>query len=450
MQHRASNLLFALTLFNVNPDLACYDSNPFRFLDTISMADLSPLQQQAELIRASGALGKPGALSRLFDFLLERSLAGEAPKELEIAFKVFGKDSRFDVSQDSVVRVYVHKLRRRLDEYYAGVGGTPPRVSIPKGEYRLTIEEQPDVPAEPDVPVVPPSAAVRPRRRWLIAAALVAAAALGSLVTQVLTKSAPVDAQLQQVRTGPIWGPLLTDDLPITIVVGDYYMMGETDESGHIRRLVREFFINSTDDFVHQVEVSPKVMERYRNLNLTYLPTSAAFALQDIVPVLGTGKRVRVMLMSDLNGSMLTNSHIVYIGFLSGLGILGDPVFAASRIALGGTYDELIDLKTNARYHSTAGDTTETRYLDYGFVSAFPGPGANRVVIIAGARDTGVTHAAAAASSAAGLAEIARGAGNANAFEMLYEIQGVARTGMTGKLLFVSSIDAQRIWEMER
>ena len=411
------------------------------------MADLSPLQQQAELIRASGALGKPGALSRLFDFLLERSLAGEAPKELEIAFKVFGKDSRFDVSQDSVVRVYVHKLRRRLDEYYTGVGGTPARISIPKGEYRLTVEEQPGVATESDLPA---TVTVRPGRRWLIAAALVAAAALGSLTTYLLTKPAPVDTQLQQARTSPIWAPLLSDDLPITIVVGDYYMMGETDESGHIRRLVREFFINSTDDFVHQVEVSPKVMERYRNLNLTYLPTSAAFALQDIVPVLGTKKRVRVMLMSDLNGSMLTNSHIVYIGFLSGLGILGDPTFSASRIALGGTYDELIDLKTDARYRSTGGDTTETRYLDYGFVSAFPGPGANRVVIIAGARDTGVTHAAAAASSVAGLQEIARGAGTANSFEMLYEVQGVARTGMAGKLLFVSPLDAKRIWEMER
>jgi hypothetical protein len=413
------------------------------------MADSSSLQQQADLIRASGALGKPGALSRLFDFLLERSLAGEAPKELEIAFKVFGKDSRFDVSQDSVVRVYVHKLRRRLDEYYTGLGRTPARITIPKGEYRLALEEQPTT-AEAVEPLAEEVPSARSRRPWLIALALLAAVALGSLVTYVLMRPATVDAQLQAARASAVWAPLLADDLPITIVVGDYYMMGETDDSGHIRRLVREFFINSTDDFVHQVEVSPKVMERYRNLNLTYLPTSTAFALQDIVPVLSAKKHVRVMLMSDLNGSMLTTSHIVYVGFLSGLGILGDPTFSASRIALGGTYDELIDTKTDARYRSTAGDTTETRYVDYSFVSTFPGPGANRVVIIAGARDTGVTQASAAVVSPTGLAQIDTAAGRAAAFESLYEVQGVARSGMNSKLLFVSALDPKRIWEMER
>jgi hypothetical protein len=414
------------------------------------MADSPTLQQQAALIRASGALGKPGALSRLFDFLLERSLAGEAPKELEIAFKVFGKDSRFDVSQDSVVRVYVHKLRRRLDEYYASLGSAPARITIPKGEYRLALEEQPGAIVDSVSEPAPEVSLVRPRRPWLIALALLAAVALGALVTYLTMKPAAVDAELQTARTSAIWAPLLADDLPITIVVGDYYMMGETDDSGHIRRLVREFFINSTDDFVHQVEVSPKIMERYRNLNLTYLPTSAAFALQDIVPVLSAKKHVRVMLMSDLDGSMLTKSHIVYVGFLSGLGILGDPTFSASRIALGGTYDELIDLQTDARYRSTAGDTTETRYVDYSFVSTFPGPGANRVVIIAGARDTGVAQASAAVVSTSSLAQINTGAGEAAAFESLYEVQGVARSGMNSKLLFVSPLDPKRIWEMER
>ena len=62
-------------------------------------------------------LGKPGPLSRLFDYLLTRSLEGEAPKETEIALQVFGKSAGFDVSQDAVVRVYVHKLRRRLEEF---------------------------------------------------------------------------------------------------------------------------------------------------------------------------------------------------------------------------------------------------------------------------------------------------------------------------------------------
>lgn len=411
-----------------------------------SISDLDRLQQQADQVRASGALGKPGALSRLFDYLLERSLAGDAPKELEIAFKVFGKDGRFDVSQDSVVRVYVHKLRRRLDDYYARLVVPPPaRISIPKGEYRLTIEH---AATATEAPVQPLS----PGRwiRWGVAAvALLAAVALGALLA-VLWMPDREDPRISALRASPIWAPLLQDDLPITIVVGDYYLLGETDDSNQIQRLVREFFINSADDFVHQVEVSPKLMERYRNVNMTYLPTSSAFALQDVVPVLGTKKRVFVMRMSDLNGSMLRGTHIVYIGFISGLGILADPVFATSRISLGGTYDEIVDQRTNAQYRSTAASTGDSRYTDYGFFSTFAGPGRNRIVIIAGTRDTGVIHTAEALTTPATVADVTSRAGKATSFESLYEVYGIAKAGTNGKLLFVSPLDAERIWDMDR
>jgi hypothetical protein len=272
---------------------------------------------------------------------------------------------------------------------------------------------------------------------------------VGALLA-VLVMQGREDPNIRSVRNSAVWAPLLQDDLPITIVVGDYYLLGETDESNTIRRLVREFFINSPNDFVYQVEVSPKLMEHYRNLNLSYLPTSAAFALQDIVPVLGTKKRVRVMLMSDLNGGMLRATHIVYIGYISGIGLLGDPTFAASRLALGGSYDELTDQKTSTDYVSTASEGGDARYMDYGFFSTFPGPGRNRVVIIAGTRDTGVMQVAEAVTTPSTLADLSRRAGAAASFESLYEVYGVANAGTNAKLLFVSGLDTAHIWDMSR
>ncbi len=103
--------------------------------------DRERLAAAAEQFRASGLLGKPGSLSRLFDYLLSRTLADEAPKEIEIAIQVFSKSPGFDVSQDAVVRVYVHKLRRRLNEFYAKAGSTAVgKLTIPKGEYRIVFE----------------------------------------------------------------------------------------------------------------------------------------------------------------------------------------------------------------------------------------------------------------------------------------------------------------------
>ena len=66
------------------------------------------LQEEAQKIERSGALGRSRSYARLLEFLVECSLKGRTPKELEIAMEVFGKGADFDPSQDSMVRVYAH------------------------------------------------------------------------------------------------------------------------------------------------------------------------------------------------------------------------------------------------------------------------------------------------------------------------------------------------------
>jgi hypothetical protein len=401
----------------------------------------------AEQFRASGLLGKPGTLSRLFDFLLARSLEGGAPKETEIALQVFGKSPGFDVSQDAVVRVYVHKLRRRLEEFN---GRTPdaPNIIIPKGEYRLLLERPATEPVVAPVETSTPPVPVR-RANWLgIGIATCCALIVGALLGAGFSMGG-AQWDMREVRHSAVWGPLLADDLPITIVVGDYYLLGEANpQTGHIDRLVREFFINSHEDFRDHAELNPQLMQRYRNLDLTYLPAASAFALQDIVPVLGTAKPVRVVLMSQLDANALKNSHIVYIGYISGLGMLGDRVFAASRVSPGGSYDELVDTKTDHTYLSTAmGASSDGEFRDYGYFSTFAGPNGNRVVVIAGTRDIGVMQIAQSLAARHDVDDLCKNAGKAPAFESLVEISGMGKTGFKSRSLFVSGMKAGKIWE---
>lgn len=411
------------------------------------MSDRDELQRQADQIRASGLLGKPGALSRLFDYLLERSLAADTPKEIEIALQVFGKGTSFDVSQDSVVRVYVHKLRRRLDDFYAR-SPAPTRIVIPKGEYRLAVEHAVAEVVAPEIlPLQPVEVLPAPKRRWWPTAVAILGALVVGAAIAVMVMTDPTASDVREARRSAIWAPLLDDDLPIIIVVGDYYLLGELDEAGQVQRLVREFSINSPDDFMEQAEADPRLMARYRNLNLTYLPAATSFALQDLVPLLSVKKEVRMLLMSDLKGRMLRDAHIVYVGYISGLGILADSVFAASRVKPGSSYDELLDRTTQHWYLSSAADVGETHYTDYSYFSTFPGPGRNQIVIIAGTRDTGVMHMAEVLSRPGSVAALVQKAGSAASFESLYEVYGVARAGLNAKQLFVSPLKAAHIWD---
>jgi len=327
------------------------------------------------------------------------------------------------------------------------------KIVIPKGEYRLLLER----PAEPATETAPAPAPVR-RAKWLgigiprrgfggviaICGALVVGALLG---TGFSAGGAQWD--MREVRHSAVWAPLLEDDLPITIVIGDYYLLGEANPAtGHIDRLVREFFINSHEDFRDHVELNPQLMQRYRNLDLTYLPAASAFALQDVVPVLGTAKPVRVVLMSQLDANALKNSHVVYIGYISGLGMLGDRVFAASRVSPGGSYDELVDTQTDQAYLSTAmGAMPDGEFRDYGYFSTFGGPAGNRVVVIAGTRDIGVMQMAHSVSQRNEIRELCQNADGAPAFEALVEVSGVGKTGLHSRPLFVSGMQADKVWD---
>jgi len=398
------------------------------------------LVAEAQRVRACGALGKPGPLLRLFDFLLARS-NGVSPKEIEIAVAVFDKKLDFDVGQDALVRVYVHKLRRRLDDHYLR-NPSETRIVLPKGEYRLLMEqaEQSAAPAE----TTPPEPAVAaPPRRATPRLLLVVAFALGALLAVAATALMRMDAAHSDAATAsssPIWSGLLADDLPVTIVVGDYYLLGEVDQAGEVKRLVREFDINSEADFIDYLELNPSSAQQYRNLRLSYLPTGTAVALADASALLAGRKPVRIKLMSELDGETLRTSHVVYIGYLSGLGMLGDIVFGASRLRVQGTYDELVDSATARSYVAHIPSTSEHAFVDYGYFASLRGPVGNRIIVLAGTRDAGVMQSADAATDARSLAQLVSQAGRAEAFESLTEVQGVDRAKLKTSPIFVAPL----------
>lgn len=418
------------------------------------MTEPDPIQQLAERLRATGLLGKPGMLSRLFDYLVERSVAGMPPKEIEIAIDVFGKDESFAVAQDSTVRVYVHKLRRKLEEFHAHAGSDEAaRLVLPKGEYRILLEPL-DVPAaavEEQPTPSPPSSPHAERRRWFNLRNAMAAATgclllvCAGLLGFHLHPGAPA-SELDTVRDNPIWARLLADDRPIVVVVGDYYIFGETDpRSGAVKRMVREFSINSARELEEQLQSDPQLNGRYEDLELAYLPTSTAFAMRDVLTTLAAPgqpqQRVQIVLASDLTTDMLRTSHIIYIGYISGMRQLQELAFQHSRLSVGSSFDELIDKRTGQRYVSQAGELPEagTTYRDYGFFSSFPGPTGNRFVIIAGTRDVAVMETAQALTRAWPLAELARSIHN-ESFEALYEVAGLNRSNLSGRLLFSAAL----------
>ena len=92
------------------------DAQSLRAIHEIfSPEELSALCQR---IIGSGVLGRSKNYAAMLSYLVQCSIAGNNPKELELAIDVLGRGDDFDVSVDSAVRVYMHQLRKKLDSYY--------------------------------------------------------------------------------------------------------------------------------------------------------------------------------------------------------------------------------------------------------------------------------------------------------------------------------------------
>jgi hypothetical protein len=415
------------------------------------------LQVQADRILASGMLGRGGLQTRLFNFLLAATLAGKSPKEIEIAVEVFGRRPDFDGAQDAAVRVYVHKLRRRLDEYYRGDAATldGARLTIPRGEYRLVLAEgaSTDLPGEAEPSLAEPPGPAPRRARWLALVLGLSVLANLAIVFALQRGSLQVASrELQLVRESALWRPILQDHRPIFVVVGDYYIFGEADAQGRVARMVRDFDINSAVDLALAVEAKPALASRYVDLDMQYLPVSTAFALNDLLRVLPGDGRVSIVQSSTLEPGMLKSGHVIYVGLLGALGELGmlrDPAFAGSRLAAGESFDELIDKKTGRRYTSEAGEAAGTGdgYRDYGYFSSFAGPNGNRIVIIAGTRDAGLMQTADFVIRRSNLTVVEGAAAGASGYETLLEVSGVRNTSIDAHPVFTQAMRTTLGWD---
>jgi Malectin domain len=162
--------------------------------------------ERAELasVLASGAFKRSPKLSRLLSYVCEKSLRGEGGQvtEYSIALDVLARDANFDPQVDSIVRVDMYHLRKRLKGYYEGEGKDDAiEIAIPSGRYvpefvaRLPAAQVNTLSvATPPLPASTPS---QPRR-WIAAGAILlvglglfAVARMLGHVQPPVSKSAP-------------------------------------------------------------------------------------------------------------------------------------------------------------------------------------------------------------------------------------------------------------------
>ncbi len=382
---------------------------------------------EVERLRRGGALGESGRLLELFAFLAARGEEAVPATQAEIAEAVFGQtETSVD---DATVRVYIHRLRKRLEEHYAADGDAGrAQLTIPAGAYALRLRRGADEESTLE--------RRRTRRFHLPLPALVAAVAVLIAGAFVLGRGfAPAEAP----PANALWRPFIESDRPIVLVVGDYYLFGEIDPiRPEQSRLIRDFRVDSPMDLLLMQEAEPERYGNAEDVGLTYLPLSTAYGLRHIVPILARGGRtVRVVAASELDPEMLRGANVVYIGLIGAMGLLEETTFDGSGFEIGETYDELIDRASRQSYTSEEARrlALPVFYRDYGYVARFRAPGGSLIAVIASERETALRGLAPVVASNELPSEFAGLARGDDGFEALFQITGQQGADMSERLL---------------
>jgi hypothetical protein len=260
-------------------------------------------------------------LAKLLRYICSRALLEDAEPitEYTIAVDVLGKPQDFKESKDSAVRVEVHRLRKRLAEYYVQEGADHRiRIVIPTGQYvplfqvhedpvsALPAETQLDVPIAlpptealellpPPAPVIPPAPEpVKPRAPFLRVTRIRIAAwvlAISALVVGLQALMRPADA------LDSLWRPVFSSPDPILLCVGNV--------QGGTRSAPPKDAANIT------------VSEFHGLASETMLVADAATLSRFAGLLEAKGKRYRVASQSEATFADLQTSPAVLIGLLN-------------------------------------------------------------------------------------------------------------------------------------
>jgi hypothetical protein len=113
--------------------------------------DLIEKRTELETVLSSREFLRAPALAKLLRYLCEKTFSGQTfeIKEFSIATEVFGRASDYGEKRDSLVRVEVHRLRKKLERFYETEGTAHlVRILIRPGNYQPEFERVFDLPQD--------------------------------------------------------------------------------------------------------------------------------------------------------------------------------------------------------------------------------------------------------------------------------------------------------------
>ena len=263
-------------------------------------------------VASSAFFQKLNRLRELLTFLCSRALMdpGAVIREQEIGVEVFGRRPGYDTSQDTIVRVHVSQLRKKLQRYFETEGlDEIVLIEIPKGAYTPVFTPRPPEPAG--------DASPEPRRqinRLTVLFACLAAIGLGLAVLSAFRRTPALSGEARPT-VDRLWLQMFANGRRTCVVLSDTNLALFEDAIKH-QLTLREYRNKEFAGLADELLKDPKERTQARML-LTWFVTHVSDAhLAAMFSVLNAGRQVPtdVVFARDFGVGYLQSHNVILLG----------------------------------------------------------------------------------------------------------------------------------------
>jgi hypothetical protein len=377
----------------------------------------------------------------LLKYLIDESSKNITIKETTIAHEVFGKDSKFDPSEDPLVRVYISNLRKKLEHYYLTTEDTfSYKLEIPKGQYTVQFTHLNPISNSKKI-------AKHPYFFFLPIIVLL----LSIILIQMFTGKKQTKEIQTNFVSSPLWSEFIQpDSKPTMVVFGDYLFMFEKGNIPGGGYFVRDPRINSEEDFRAALKQKPEMINKFVLANFTFLRPSTAWSLAEILPILwNSPNKIYLKLASQFKWEDFQTHNVIFIGsfktlykfnqLLLNFNIKYNPVPATLNI-LGEKGDTL---KSFSPKDLKGGNYQK----DYGVILKQQGLKGNTILYLLGFDEVGIIEAAKTVVDQEFISKVEKFSltklsSSSFFFEMVIEAEGVEQTGFRSEIKYFKLFSA--------
>jgi hypothetical protein len=325
--------------------------------------------------------------SKLLTYLVECEISNKTPSEYSIALDVFGKDSSFNPNEDTLIRVSVYNLRKKLERYYLNMGKrTKLRVKIPKGHYEVKFfnyskENFRDKLKNPFF--------------FLSTIIIILLSIITFLLIQYPTNAELKKSVITSSFADHVYSEFLTSNNPKLISLGDdfiYYSDFSEFNTTSIRKMYRNSNINREEEFEKFKLANPEI-EDMKKLPFSFFNQAAVWPLPYLVKSLHDYDIDYVIKSAtSLNSNDLKSTDIIFLGSFWTLGIL-DHVINDLGITYNIIGDETLSIRDVSNIDSTITfkrtGVPAFDHIDYCTFIKIPGPNNSTIFLFASFFATG-------------------------------------------------------------